>query len=209
LPIKGISRLVFWVSCGCHRKPAPSTASPTQAGLVSQGRLQFADRITTVSPTYAREIQTESGGFGLDGLLRWRSKDLSGICNGIDVDVWNPQSDARIPSRFGVCSCSSRSQQAELQRQFELLESPDRLLFGVVSRLTWQKGLELLADALPTLIERGHSLRYWDGDHEMEQRWSELAKCLLWQDRMYHRLRRRSGPSDPGGLRRAPHSLTI
>jgi len=145
-------------------------------GFLKAG-LQFADRITTVSPTYAREIQTESGGFGLDGLLRWRSEDLSGIRNGIDAGVWNPKTDMRIVSRFGAKSLAARTpNKAELQRRFRLEESPDRLLFGVVSRLTWQKGLDLLAEALPVLVERGAQLAVLGtGDRELEQRWGQLA----------------------------------
>ena len=69
-------------------------------GFLKAG-LQFADRITTVSPTYAQEIQTSANGCGLDGLLRLRSAALSGIRNGIDIDVWNPETDPRIASRFG------------------------------------------------------------------------------------------------------------
>jgi len=157
-------------------------------GFLKAG-LQLADRITTVSPTYANEIQTESGGFGLDGLLRWRSKDLSGIRNGIDVAVWNPKTDTRIPSRFSVKSLAARTpNKAELQRRFGLEQSPDRLLFGVVSRLTWQKGLDLLAEALPVLVERGAQLAVLGaGDRELEQRWKELAYngttgCIIGYD---------------------------
>ena len=159
-------------------------------GFLKAG-LQFADRITTVSPTYAREIQTESGGFGLDGLLRWRSKDLSGICNGIDVGVWNPETDTRIYSRFGAKSLAARTpNKTELQRRFGLEENPERLLFGVVSRLTWQKGLDLLADALPTLVGRGAQLAVLGtGDRDLEQRFVGLANdyngtvgCFLGYD---------------------------
>ena len=71
--------------------------------------LQFADRITTVSPTYAREIQTDEGGMGLDGLLRERSHVLSGILNGIDISVWNPETDPDIASRFSATELEARA----------------------------------------------------------------------------------------------------
>ena len=85
--------------------PTRSTASSITAaiGFLKAG-LQLADRITTVSPTYAEEIQTPAGGMGLDGLLRARAGVLSGILNGIDVDVWNPATDTRIAARFGPTS---------------------------------------------------------------------------------------------------------
>ena len=123
-------------------------------GFLKAG-LQLADRITTVSPTYAKEIQTAAGGCGLEGLLRARSGVLSGIRNGIDIDVWNPETDTRIAARFGPSSLPSRSpNKAELQRRFGLAQHPGRLLFGVVSRLAWHKGIDLLADAVPALVGR-------------------------------------------------------
>ena len=94
-------------------------------GFLKAG-LQFADRITTVSPTYASEIQTAAGGCGLEGLLRARSGVLSGIRNGIDVDVWNPETDTRIAARFGRSSLPARSpNKAELQRRFGLAQDPE------------------------------------------------------------------------------------
>ena len=84
---------------------------------------------------------------------------LSGICNGIDVDVWNPETDNRIASRFSRSSLPARSlNKAELQRRFALGQDPERLLFGVVSRLAWHKGIDILADAIPALIGRGGQL---------------------------------------------------
>jgi starch synthase len=159
-------------------------------GFLKAG-LQFADRITTVSPTYAREIQTSEHGCGLDGLLRERSAVLTGICNGIDVDVWNPETDARIASRFDLATLSARApNKAALQRRFGLREQPDSLLCAVVSRLAWQKGLDVLADATPTLIARGAQLAMLgSGDPELERRFTTLAHdhagqvgCVLGHD---------------------------
>jgi starch synthase len=159
-------------------------------GFLKSG-LQFADRITTVSPTYAAEIQTPPGGCGIDGLLRARAGVLSGILNGIDVDVWNPPTDPRIPSRFDQASLPARApNKAALQQRFALTPDAGRLLFGVVSRLAWQKGLDLLADAVPALLDSGGQLAVLGtGDRELEQRWSSLAAahpgrigCVLGYD---------------------------
>lgn len=145
-------------------------------GFLKAG-LQFADRITTVSPTYAEEIQTEANGCGLDGLLRQRADVLAGIRNGIDVDVWNPETDPRIAAPFGRSSLAARdSNKAALQRRFGLPEDEHRLLFGVVSRLTWQKGIDILADAAPALLSRGAQLvMLGTGEAELEQRLHDLA----------------------------------
>jgi starch synthase len=121
--------------------------------------LQFADRITTVSPTYALEIRTPSGGMGMDGLLRARGHLLSGILNGIDETVWDPATDANLAARFDVHSLPDRSaNKTAIQQRFGLDADPARLLFGVVSRLAAQKGIDLLLDVLPTLIAGGAQL---------------------------------------------------
>src|SRR5262245_57415454 len=146
-------------------------------GFLKAG-LQFADRITTVSPTYAEEIQSSENGCGLDGLLRARSAALTGIRNGIDVEVWNPETDTRIASRFGLATLTAKaSNKAALQHRFGLRAEPDRLLCAVVSRLAWQKGLDLLADATPALIARGAQLALLgSGDPELERRFTALAQ---------------------------------
>jgi starch synthase len=118
--------------------------------------LQFADRITTVSPTYALEIATPEGGMGFDGLLRARGTRFSGILNGIDEAVWDPTDDGFLAATYDVDSLADRARNTvALRRRFALDEDPQRLLVGVVSRLSWQKGLDLLLDALPGLIDRG------------------------------------------------------
>lgn len=139
--------------------------------------LQFADRLTTVSPTYAREIQTPAEGCGFDGLLRARSSVLSGILNGIDTDVWNPGQDPLIPSRFAARTLAAkRPNKAALQKRFGLAPDPDRLLFAVVSRLTRQKGIDLLADAVPVLLATGAQLALLGtGESTLEARLAALA----------------------------------
>jgi starch synthase len=117
--------------------------------------LQFADRITTVSPTYAAEIATPEGGMGLDGLIRARSSVVSGILNGIDETVWDPTTDPHLAAHFSVYTLERRRENKRaLQERFTLAPRDDALLLGVISRLSWQKGLDLLLAALPDLIAR-------------------------------------------------------
>ncbi len=118
--------------------------------------LQFADRITTVSPTYALEIATPESGMGFDGLLRARGDRFSGILNGIDDDVWDPAHDTLIPAPYDAAHLSERARNtAALRKRFDLVPDPASPLIGIVSRLSWQKGLDLLLDALPGLVGRG------------------------------------------------------
>lgn len=134
--------------------------------------LQFADRLTTVSPTYAREIQTSEHGLGLDGLLRVRAHVLYGITNGIDIEVWNPAPDRHIPANYSRANLERRSaNKAELQRRFGLQEDPSCLVFGVVSRLVSQKGIDLLPRAAPFLAQHGAQLALLGtGETELERR---------------------------------------
>ena len=112
--------------------------------------LKFADRVTTVSPTYAAEIATPEFGSGLEGVIRGRGADVSGILNGVDGAIWNPVTDAGLPARYGPGDLSGKAAcKLVLQRQLGLEQRADLLLLGVVSRLTSQKGLDLLLDALP------------------------------------------------------------
>lgn len=121
--------------------------------------LFYADRITTVSPTYAREIQTRVQGAGLDGLLRTRTHDITGILNGVDKTVWNPVTDTAINTQYSVEKISGKEKcKAALQERMGLARDPDALLFGVVSRLTEQKGIDLLLSALPDIVQRGGQL---------------------------------------------------
>jgi starch synthase len=126
-------------------------------GYLKSG-LQFADRITTVSPTYAIEIRTPSGGMGMDGLLRTRSHVSSGILNGIDETVWDPANDPHLAACFDAGHLNDRCEnKAALQKRFGL-DVGVRPLLGVVSRLAAQKGIDLLLEALPTLIAGGGQL---------------------------------------------------
>jgi len=122
-------------------------------GFLKAGLL-FADRITTVSPTYAAEIQTPDWGMALNGLLRSRAGVLSGIVNGIDDEVWNPAADNLIVADFSTNTLKRRAaNKTSLQAWYGLEIAPGRLLFGVVSRLTWQKGMDLLLAAVDEILQ--------------------------------------------------------
>ncbi len=122
------------------------TVSFLKAGLV------FSDALTTVSPTYAREIQTPEQGHGLDGLLRHRAHRLHGILNGIDAREWNPEEDAYLPAHYGVKDMAGKAVcKRELLARFGL-EDTTAPVFGFVSRLAWQKGVDLLLEVLPAAL---------------------------------------------------------
>jgi starch synthase len=121
--------------------------------------LRLSDRITTVSPTYAREILTPEFGMGLGGLLRTRASVVQGIVNGIDDTVWNPATDAALAQNYSALRIDMRVRnKIALQTQLGLAPGIDRPLLGVVSRLSDQKGLDLLLQALPGVIARGGQL---------------------------------------------------
>ena len=153
-------------------------------GVEFHGRLSFlkagivyADRISTVSPTYAREIQTGELGCGLDGLLRHRSRDLVGIVNGIDDDVWNPATDAVIPQRYDRAHLQRKAaNKRALQKKLGLAPQGGIPLLGVVSRLTHQKGLDLLLEIAASVIEHPAQLAVLgSGESGLETALRELA----------------------------------
>jgi starch synthase len=121
--------------------------------------LKYARRITTVSPTYSAEIATHEFGCGLDGVIRGRRSDVSGILNGVDTAVWNPATDASLVAPYDAQALEGKARcKAALQAQMGLAAQPDAPLFGVVSRLTSQKGLDLVLAALPALLAGGAQL---------------------------------------------------
>ncbi len=132
-------------------------AADLRAGRVNflKNGIVNADRLTTVSPTYALEIQTEAQGFGLDSVLRSRARDLTGILNGVDYDEWDPSKDRFIPARYSARSLhrKNRNKEALLQR-LGLPYSEAVPLAGMVTRLSFQKGIEILFDSLPAVLAR-------------------------------------------------------
>ena len=123
--------------------------SALKAGLMG------ADRLTTVSPTYARELMTEAFGMGLDGVMRFRRDDLSGILNGIDEDIWNPATDSNV-KKYKTLRGKTANKTA-LLKEFGLKPASGPLCV-VITRLTEQKGIDMLLDALPNLLARGGQL---------------------------------------------------
>jgi starch synthase len=118
--------------------------------------LQCADHVTTVSPSYAREIATHEFGCGLDGVIRGRGAAVSGILNGIDEDVWNPATDPAIAMRYDAERLQGKAAcRKALQAELGLQADERALLLTVVSRLTSQKGLDLVLAALPELVQAG------------------------------------------------------
>jgi len=142
-----------------------------------KGGLCFADRLTTVSPTYAREIQTAEQGFGLDGLLRSRAGVLSGILNAVDDQVWNPATDPLIPHRFDLRRLVGKTRnKAALQAELGLAPQTQAPLFVLVSRLTEQKGLHLVLDGLDALLAQGGQLALLgSGDDWLEAAFRQRA----------------------------------
>jgi starch synthase len=124
-----------------------------------KGGLWYADRINTVSPTYAAEIGTPALGMGLDGLLRGRGGRVSGILNGLDTTDFDPRQDKHLAANFDAKRLTKRAaNKAALQKRLGLAESAEAPLFGFVGRLAWQKGVDVLLGAVPTLLSEGAQL---------------------------------------------------
>lgn len=144
-----------------------------------KGGLALADAITTVSPTYAAEVLTAEFGMGLDGLLRERAGVVSGILNGLDTAVWNPATDPHLAQNYTADTLDARAaNKASLQAELGLHPEPGALLYGVVSRLSWQKGLDLLLQALPALLHGGAQLALvGTGDAALEDGFRAAARA--------------------------------
>ena len=142
-----------------------------------KGGLAFADRLTTVSPTYAREIRTAAFGFGLEGLLNHRADRLTGILNGADYTLWDPACDSLIPARFSASDLSGKARnKTALQQRFGLPSGSNTPLLGVVGRMVEQKGIDLVVDAIPALLKEGVQLAILgSGAHHFEHQLRVLA----------------------------------
>ena len=139
--------------------------------------LFYANHITTVSPSYASEIQKEELGFGMQGLLTTRHEDLTGILNGIDTDEWDPASDPYLAKHYSSGNMAGKAANKEfLQSKMGLSLEPDMPLLGVVSRFTEQKGLDLLLEIAPLLTELPVQLvLLGSGDAKMQQTARDLS----------------------------------
>ncbi len=163
-----------------------------------KGGIVYSDRITTVSPRYAEEIQTEALGCGLDGLLQTRRDRLSGILNGIDIQEWDPATDPHLPAHYSVEDLSGKAVcKARLQKELGLAVDPRRPLLGMVSRLSTQKGFELVDGALASLMVRDIQLTaLGNGEpryHKMLTTWAkrypnQVAVNLAFNNGLAHRI---------------------
>jgi starch synthase len=163
----------------------PEWARDSMLGL----GLATADVLTTVSPTYAREILTSAGGHGLDGALRARSDRLHGVLNGIDEAIWDPGSDAALRARFDVSSLERRKDnKAALQEEAGLEPEERAFLLGMVSRVDSQKGFDIAIPALRRWLDAGGQLVVLgSGDAALERELATLE--LTWPGRASVRLR--------------------
>ncbi len=153
-----------------------------QVGFM-KAALHYADHITTVSPRYAWEIQTPEQGMGLDGVLRARADSVTGIVNGIDETIWDPAADPAIDAPYSARALKGKAvNKAALQARFALEARADAPLFCVVSRLTEQKGLDLLLEVLPDLLAGGGQLALLGtGQPRLEAGFKEAARLHAGQ----------------------------
>lgn len=176
MPLAGLD----WRLFNFHQLEFHGKMNFLKAGIV------FADLLNTVSPSYAREIQTHAFGCGLDGLLRHRSSDLSGIVNGIDTSIWNPSTDTLLSQNYDASTVETGKAacKAMLQRRVGLPERPDVPMFAQIGRLDPQKGWDLLAEVSDDLLDR------------------DIQMVVLGEGQpIYHELLQRLSARHPGKLR--------
>lgn len=161
--------------------------------------ISFAHQVTTVSPTYAREITTSEYGYGLEGALAARGEDLTGILNGVDPSEWNPKSDSYLSKRYDDTSFQRGKPvcREELLHEFQLPRRTSGMLCGMVSRMTAQKGFDLILPAMETLLATGSSFVFLgNGDPKVEQELKQLAQRyptqlgvrIGYDERLAHRI---------------------
>lgn len=164
-----------------------------------KGGLAFSDRITTVSPTYARQILTPELGYGLEGLLKHRSKHLYGILNGVDYSVWNPATDPHLERNYGLSTfAGKRDNKIALQKELGLEENPNAFLLGHVGRTVEQKGVDLIVELIPRILASDtiQLAVLGSGDSALEHALSEAAKgspdrisaTIGYDERLAHRI---------------------
>jgi len=147
-----------------------------QASFI-KGGIAYADRVNTVSPTYAKEITNKEFGCGMEGLLLHRSKYLSGILNGIDVTTWNPATDTYIAKNYTIDTLKDKAEnKRDLQTCLNLKSDPDTILFGVISRLAVQKGIDVIIDAVGRLPDKNFQLAaIGSGDSSLQKQLEKLV----------------------------------
>ena len=143
---------LWWLGFGDERELflSNNAASALKAGAMA------ADALSTVSPRYAREIQTSEQGYGLDWLMRARRDRLAGITNGVDYEVWNPETDPNIAANFTADDLSGKHKcKIDLLRRFGLPDEPERPIIAIISRLVAQKGYDLIRQAAHRIVDTG------------------------------------------------------
>ena len=146
--------------------------STLKAGII------FSDRITTVSPTHHLELLTPEGGMGLDGVLRYREWDFSGILNGIDYLEFNPEDDKVIAMPYTAKTLVSgkKANKEALCKEFGL-KNKQAPLYSLVTRITWQKGFDIIFPAVEELINRGANIvMLGSGEYDYEQKWEDIRR---------------------------------
>lgn len=147
-----------------------------------KGGIAFADKVTTVSPTYAHETKNTRLGTGLNDILQHKGQHYIGILNGVDYEEWSPETDPLIPSNYSVNKLTGKKKcKKSLQEKFELEVNPDIPLIGVVSRLADQKGLDVLFSALQGLLQEAdfQFILLGSGDNTLETNYAHLAHQYL------------------------------
>jgi starch synthase len=162
-----------------------------------KGGIAFADKVTTVSPNYLEEIQTESYGIGLDGLIRAKNTKFFGILNGVDYSVWDPKNDKLIYKPYSFETIKDKQiNKTKLKEEIQL-SNKNKLLFGLISRLADQKGIDLVINAIPNIIEKGGQVAILgQGKKEYENKLLQLTQkypddifvCLNYDEELAHKI---------------------
>lgn len=147
---------------------------------VLKGGIAYSDLVTTVSPTYAEEIKTPQYGYGLDGVLRWiseKSNNLIGILNGIDYELWNPETDKALYMNYSAREMDGKwRNKSKLKEELGLNTDEAKPLIGIVSRLTEQKGIDLVVESLSQIVDLGFQVAVLGTGEEKYERMLEIAK---------------------------------
>ena len=190
----------------------------TPAGLEFYGKLNFlkggllfADLLTTVSRTYAREIRTAAFGSGLEGVLEERSHDLHGVVNGLDYEVWNPAKDGALANLYSADDVAGKAACRSALRAEIGLEAAPGPVIGMVTRLADQKGLDLVLQALPGILAEGCQLVLLGSGDPQPRGWPSRPPPQQYpgQVAVRHRLRRRARAAHLRGRRRVPHAIAL
>jgi starch synthase len=176
-----------------------------------KGGIVYSDAINTVSPTYAREIQMPELGFGMDGVLRGRTRDLFGVLNGIDVDAWDPEKDPLIAARYGAETLDRKLTNKRALKQRVGLGGPHEVpLASIVSRLTHQKGIDIIIEALPELAKIPIQVAIVGaGDKDLVEKLRARAEAIPRDARAFHRLRRAGRAPRRSRRRHVPHAVAL